>query len=536
MNRLLLTLLILVTGLLGSYEALISARAADYQPVVTRTATAEGYAIAWSSLPLPCYYTVEVLACQPDSEEQAVSGWQRIAVFQTWSTLFNTRQTYPFATFWRVSAHSLFQRLGRFSVPLPVEEAARPAVSQPMRPVATAFYPAEHPASATPFLTWTTVPGAVYYELELLGAPPESDGIAPSSHRLFATREVFTNGYNAHLQAIHSDQIYWRVRALDYSGNAIGIFSEASPIHIDRNRHDPLKPLPTTSYQADGKHSLLYPVYSWIPVTDAAKYEVEVTDATPENPNTVNPSVHRIWSNTVTGFDCYDDVARNQPGTYYWRVRALAEDGQAIGVYSDAQPFLVDLSLGSYAATFGDSITHGGGAISYSPADWEYSYQTYLHFPQINLGRSGDTSATMRDRFERDVLPFSPKNLIIMGGTNSLRGGVPADQVITDLTAIRQMCLRYDIRPIFLTLPPINPSAIERAFQEETVPNWRTEFDQVNDFIRQQHYYIELEPFFRDEKGELPAHMAIDGLHMDIEGKRLIGTIINYYWDNVAKQ
>nr|WP_255711076.1 GDSL-type esterase/lipase family protein [Pelosinus baikalensis] len=84
-------------------------------------------------------------------------------------------------------------------------------------------------------------------------------------------------------------------------------------------------------------------------------------------------------------------------------------------------------------ATFGDSITHGGGSVSYSPADWEYSYQYYLDFPSVNLGKSGDTSQTMVERFEQDVLPFHPQYLIILAGTNSLRGGVTAENVIADL-------------------------------------------------------------------------------------------------------
>ena len=63
---------------------------------------------------------------------------------------------------------------------------------------------------------------------------------------------------------------------------------------------------------------------------------------------------------------------------------------------------------------------HGGGAVSYSPGDWEYDYQSYLHFDTVNIGKSGDTSASMLKRFDQDVLPLHLRYLIIMGGTNSL--------------------------------------------------------------------------------------------------------------------
>ena len=39
----------------------------------------------------------------------------------------------------------------------------------------------------------------------------------------------------------------------------------------------------------------------------------------------------------------------------------------------------------------------------------------------------------MVQRFDDDVLPFHPQYLLIMGGTNSLRAGMPAENVINDL-------------------------------------------------------------------------------------------------------
>lgn len=58
------------------------------------------------------------------------------------------------------------------------------------------------------------------------------------------------------------------------------------------------------------------------------------------------------------------------------------------------------------AAVYGDSISHGGGHLSFGPADLAYSYESYLDFPSINLSQSGDTSEAMVMRFEKDVLPF----------------------------------------------------------------------------------------------------------------------------------
>lgn len=441
--------------------------------------------------------------------------------------------------YWQVSAQGI-------SRPLPASYSSPPNLAeeksnlvpdfQHIKPKATSFYPVNAPASEKPTLTWTVVPGAVYYEIELLSKMPENpNDITPSRYRVDFSREVFTHGYNPDLSHYLAKHLYWRVRALDYNGNALGIFSDAQEIIINHAKQQPLKPQITTVFNANDMATPLYPAYSWIPIAGAVSYEVEVLSQLPENPNGTEPSAYRIWSKQVTGFDCYDDDPRNAPGVYYWRVRGLDADGNPVGVFSDSGQFIVDLKKGDYAATFGDSITHGGGSISYSPVDWEYSFQTYLNFPIINLGKSGDTSETMVERFERDVLPYHPQYLIILGGTNSLRGGTPASKVIADLIAIRDKCLTWGIRPIFLTLPPINPEGILRAFNEETVSNWRQEFNTVNNFIRHQRYYIDLDPYLSDVNRKLPDFYAIDGLHPDIEGKKLIAKIINANWAKVTR-
>lgn len=393
------------------------------------------------------------------------------------------------------------------------------------KPTALSHYPSAKPASTKPFLLWTKVEDAVYYELELLQQPTVAD-----SRPLFVTRQIFSNGYQADLNSYKSP-VYWRVRGLNYEGQPISEFSAVNKIHADADLPIPQSPLPTANYNS--KPAPLYPVYYWIPLNGTYHYEVELTDRPPGN-SSVSPSAYRIWSKLTSGYGCYDDIAR-KPGKYYWRVRALDQSGSPAGPYSEAVEFSVDLASGNYAAAFGDSITHGGGAVSYSPADWEYSYLTYLSFSCANLAKSGDTSVTMLERFDRDVLPFMPRYLLIMGGTNSLRGGVPAQSVIADLAAIGQKCQANGIRPIFLTLPPINPAAIYKVFKEPSALNWRAEFDKVNAFIRRQAYYIDIEPNFLDENRQLAARFAVDGLHLDIEGKRLIASLVNKAWPAVTK-
>lgn len=396
----------------------------------------------------------------------------------------------------------------------------------------------DKPGFDKPTLRWSIVPGAVSYEIEFLTKQPENpNSILASKYRVYANRDIFTNGYHADLSWYDDKTLYWRVRAFGHKRVPLGVYSDAVPVTVNHNVAEDLKPTITAVFNENGRPTPLYPAYAWIPVAGASAHEVEVLNAKPKSDDPDSVSSYRIWSKRVEGaFDCYDDEARITPGTYYWRVRGLDDQGQAVGKWSEAGRFVVETyPNGIYAATFGDSITHGGGGISYPPCAWQYSYQTYLDFPAVNLGHSGDTSAAMLERFDRDVLPFKPQYLIILGGSNSLRGGVAAEQVIDELSKIRDKCIANDIRPIFLTLPPINPDAIFGAFGENTVDDWRDEFDAVNYFIKQQPYYIDIAPYLTNSLRKLPLSYAVDGLHPDANAKKIMARVINENWENVTR-
>jgi len=513
----------------------------NYKPLLNVTYIANNYVLTWSKIPYLAYYEVEVLNGNPIGnygQTSAIPSY-RIANYRTFDNVMKIDQEFPDSAYVRVSAHSLFHKpLGFYSDSVSITDVNIGTKQAKLKPIPITNFPQYAPAPNIPLLTWTIVPGAVYYEIEFLSELAENpNDTLPSRYQISSSREVFTNAYSINFSNYPGTHLYWRVRALDYSGDPLGVFSDVSSLFIDHTLSQILKPVSNTGYALANVPMPLYPVYSWYPIAGAVTYEIELTEAPPENPNDIKPSEHQIRHFIIQGgaTDCYDEEALLTPGTYYWRVRGLDQNGNSVGVYSDAETFTVDLTVGSYAGTLGDSITHGGGAISYSPADVEYSFQTYLAFPTINLGKSGDTTETMLARFNNDVLPYHPKFLIIMGGSNSLRGGIPATQVIQELTAMRDKSLAHGIRPIFLTLPPINPLAISLAFDEETMPDWQEQFNAVNYFIRSQRYYIDLEPYFMGANHELPAYYAIDGLHLDIEGKKLMGLIINANWARVTK-
>ena len=322
----------------------------------------------------------------------------------------------------------------------------------------------------------------------------------------------------------------FRSRVLDLQRRPIGGFSIAEPLVTNAALAPPDYPLLNPFDKMPEASVPLYPVYQWIPMHGVERYEVELLVKPPEKEHSLAPSPDRAWHMVVNdSFSCYDEYPRPYAGPYYWRVRGIDEDGHTVGRYSNTAHFVVpERQRRPFAAVFGDSITHGGGALSYSPFNLEYNYDTYLNFPAYNLGRSGDTAHDSLLRFEGDVLPYHPHNLIILTGSNDLRSDTSAASIIQDLTAIGEKCRQNDIRPIFLTLMPINPANIAQAFHTETDENWRGKLRAINAFIRQQDYFIDLEPYFYDPTGTLlNTELSIDGLHPDIRGKMLMAEIIN---------
>lgn len=365
------------------------------------------------------------------------------------------------------------------------------------------------------FLRWGMNGDAVYYELEISTSQGEI---------LYDNDHVWQNAviFSADIPDGMENEILWRVRAFNLYGDIIQDWSEMARFDTEETLLGRDAPRLSPDYQEGRWMRLLYPVYSFVGLPGAASYEIEVTDEEPENPEGTEPSAHRIWSASSDIMERYDESPRI--GTYWWRVRCLDEDGNDLGVWSEARKMETPTD-GWTIGLFGDSISHGGGRMSYGPSDPMYNLVFYLMEPVVNLAQSGDTSRRMLERFDTDVLPFNLKYLLIMGGTNSLRGGEDPQAVIDDLQAIGDKCRENGIRPIYLTLAPINPENIKYCFNEDTVPDWQERFSAVNEWIRTQDH-IDTAALFSDSE-LLPPEYGQDGVHLDWKAKFLMARMIN---------
>lgn len=487
--------------------------------------------LIWERLPYPCYYRIDTYI----KTTGTVTGEP---IYEHVKTEFTTMPSYtvssaPIPFYYRITAYGMFGAVTPPSSPIPTPYFMTKS------PIPISHYTEEQPASLMPFLVWHSIPNAVLYEVEILSAPPSKEGgteLSPTNH-LTSTQNIFTNGWQVDLRPYEThEKLYWRVRALGLKHEPIGEFSVAEPLYLDKSAEFPNRPIPNTYDLVLNFHQPIYPVYQWIPLNGVTHYEVELLTEPPAQKHGTKPDPKRVWAQTITATNAiYDEYARPYAGKYYWRVRGLDTQGNTVGTWSDLASFTVDAPPENrlYAAALGDSITHGGGAISSSPAFLEYSYTTYLPFACLNLGRSGDTAHTTLERFEQDVLPLHPANLLILTGSNSLRAtGITAQDIIDDLNELQKKCLAHDIRPIFLTLLPLNPERISLAFHSETDLSWRWKMTAVNMWIRSQDFYIDIEPYFYDAQEQiLDPRLSTDGLHPDIDGKRMMAEIINQHRD-----
>ena len=374
------------------------------------------------------------------------------------------------------------------------------------------------PAAALPssvLLRWEPYNGAVRYEVRVLVRTAE--GRMVEQQKL---SRVYTTGVHIPLTGLlPQDDLYWTVQPLGYDGTPIAAASAPQPVR--EALADPPAPVLTAEYDKMA-YAPLYPVYSWIPLSGQTHHEVEVYRRAADGRDVF---LHTLQAGEQ---DVYDDAPFTVPGHYVYRVRGVPTAGTPISDWSAGGTF--DVVPHTPIAAIGDSITHGGGAITLPPSYTLYDWETYCTVPVKNLGHSGDTTADMLARFDRDVLPFAPRVLIIMGGVNDYRSGVYGAQTVRNLAALGEKCRAHGITPIFLTVTPIRPAWMTKRMTIMTPPSdWMDHRDYINDWVRQQEFSVDVSSTLADANGELEAAYTTDGLHPDYMGKKHIGQTIDSY-------
>ena len=369
-------------------------------------------------------------------------------------------------------------------------------------------------AVSSVLLRWPAVSGAVRYAVRLTEHMPEG-----AVHVRAEMDRVYTTGLHLPIAGQgHAEKLYWSVRPLDYHGAPLADWPEESPVL--QAFADPAAPVLTAEFGSMA-YAPLYPVYSWIPLSGQKHHEVEVYRRT---------DGRDVYLHTLSAgeYDVYDDMPFAAPGRYIYRVRGVTPGGAPLSDWSDYGAF--DVADRTPIAALGDSITHGGGAITLPPSYLLYDWETYCTVPVKNLGHSGDTTADLVARFDRDVLPFAPRVLLIMGGVNDYRSGIYGAESVRNLAVLRDKCRAHGITPIFLTATPIRPALMTARMDIMRPPSdWWAHRDYINEWVMQQEYSIDVSTVLSDAGGQLEPAYTTDGLHPDFMGKKYIGQMVDEY-------
>lgn len=276
-------------------------------------------------------------------------------------------------------------------------------------------------------------------------------------------------------------------------------------------------PKPTTEFDSMD-FAPLYPTFSWEPLPKTEFYQVQVVNAQGE--------VVRNLKNTESLNRVTDWSPFLKEGKYFWQVRVVNKKNKPLSDWSEKKFFEVTMPV-KYAV-LGDSLSHGGA--DFIPAgQLACQWETFCKVPVKNIARSGDKTDMMIERFDRDVLPFQPKILIIIGGVNDIRGGTSSEEVIQNLETLQAKCFANDIVPVFGSLTPMNPEIMARRGINLAKGDWQSEIQKVNEWIMRRQYAIDISEKLFDDNGNLRAELTPDGLHPNLRGKMLMGAAIEKY-------
>lgn len=352
-------------------------------------------------------------------------------------------------------------------------------------------------------LHWEIVPNAVKYEIFIDGK----------------TLFTFTNGIEI---PVDDFDARLQVNAVSLDGATL-----QNNLPILQRENNPTSPMTTTEFDKMS-YPPIYPVYSWIPTFGADHYEIELIKD--------GEIVRRYLTNAQSqddNFDLYDKRPVLDEGEYFWRVRALNANNQLLSDWSEknsSNSFEVKHQVRFCA--LGDSITHGGGSISVPPSTVIYNWETYCAIPVKNLGRSGDTTSEILERFDNDVLPFRPEVLFIMAGVNDYRANILGWESVENLKLIRDKCTSNGIKPVFLTPTPLNPAQIQKlGFIDLPPEDWQEHRRFICEWIRDQEFFIDVNEHLTDADGNLLESLSVDGLHPDADGKKIIGEAVAAWLD-----
>lgn len=157
---------------------------------------------------------------------------------------------------------------------------------------------------------------------------------------------------------------------------------------------------------------------------------------------------------------------------------------------------------------------------------WSSLREDFPGVEVVNAGFGGSTMAACAVYFERLVVPFQPRSLVVYAGDNDLGDGQHPEAVLASFRSLLQKM--QALGPVPFAFISIKPSPAR----------WHllNLIQQTNALIRQEmalrphSYYVDVSPVMLNEKGE-PRHELYqeDGLHLSATGYQVWTQILLTY-------
>lgn len=143
-------------------------------------------------------------------------------------------------------------------------------------------------------------------------------------------------------------------------------------------------------------------------------------------------------------------------------------------------------------------------------------------------GIGGQTTSQMLTRFQADVIDLKPKLVVIMAGTNDIarnNGIITHKHIMQNIKSMCELAQFHKIKPILCTILP----ACEFRWNKELKP--AADIKLLNDMIREYAQknkipFVDYYSALVDERGGLPANIAADGVHPNMDGYAIMEPIV----------
>lgn len=162
------------------------------------------------------------------------------------------------------------------------------------------------------------------------------------------------------------------------------------------------------------------------------------------------------------------------------------------------------------------------------------SYELFYTFSKVtgqavyNRGISGDTSDRLLERLKCNALNITPKNLVILIGTNDIGKDIPPEYTLKNIQDI--LSVTHEICPntnvILQAIYPVNSrmslTARQMVGKRSNKKILALNEELHNIAVENKAHWLDLTKCLSDKKGRLAKEYCYDGLHLNAQGFKVV--------------